>query len=167
LEGAELMAPKREPHEKIRELLALAAAGALGPEEDLLVARHRETCDECSAELERWGALTGGLRRLPTPQPRAAVVERARAQAEARLAEEIEHRWQRAVIIFLVLYAWILTVVTWPIFRLITAGLLTRFGPGFNHSWFLFAAFTILVWATGGVAAVLLGRHRQQGRRMA
>lgn len=161
------MAPKRESHEKIRELLALAAAGALGPEEDLLVARHRETCDECSAELERWGALTGGLRRLPTPQPRIAVVERARAQAEVRLAEELEHRWQRAVIIFLALYAWILTVVTWPIFRLITGGLLARFEPGFNNSWLLLAVFTSLVWATGGVAAVLLGRHRQEGRRMA
>lgn len=161
------MAPKRESHEKIRELLALAAAGALGPEEDMLVARHRETCDECSAELERWGALTGGLRRLPTPQPRAAVVERARAQAEARLAEEIEHRWLRAVIIFLALYAWILTVVTWPIFRLIMGRLLTWFKPGFNNYWLLFAAFTILGWATGGVAAVLLGRHREQGRNMA
>jgi anti-sigma factor RsiW len=161
------MAPQRDSHEKIRKLLALAAAGALGPEEELLVARHQEVCDECAAELERWGALTGGLRRLPTPQPRAVVVERARAQAEARLAGEIEHRWQRGVMIFLVLYAWILTAVTWPIFRLITAGLLNRLGPGFNHSWVLVAAFTILVWATGGVAAVLLGRHRQQGRRMA
>jgi len=161
------MAPKRESHETIRELLALAAAGALGPEEDLLVVRHRKTCDECSAELERWGALTSGLRRLPTPQPRAVVVERARAQAAARLTEEIEHRWQRAVIMFLVLYAWIVTVVTWPIFRLITAGLLIRLGPRFNHSWFLFATFTILVWATGGVAAVLLGRSRQQGWKVA
>lgn len=161
------MAPKLESHEKIRELLALAAAGVLTPEEELLVTRHRETCDECSAELERWGVLTGGLRRLPTPQPRATVVERARAQAETRLAEEIEHRWQRAVIIFLVLYAWILTVVTWPIFRMITGGLLTRFEPGFNNSWFLFTAFTTLVWATGGVATVLLARNREQGRRMA
>ncbi|MGA8223199.1 MAG: hypothetical protein WB780_16230 [Candidatus Acidiferrales bacterium] len=162
-----MMAPKLDSHEKIYELLALAAAGALTPDEELLVARHRETCDECSAELERWGALTGGLRRLPTPQPRAAVVERARALAEARLAGEMEHRWQRAVIIFLVLYSWILTVVTWPIFRLITGGLLAWFEPGFNNYWFLFAVFTSLAWATGGVAAVLLGRHRQQGRRMA
>ena len=161
------MAPKREPHDTMRELLPLAAAGALEPDEDLLLARHRETCDECSAELERWGALTGGLRRLPTPQPRAVVVERARAQAVARLAEEIEHRWQRIVISALVLYAWILTLVTWPLFRLMTAGLLTRLDPSFNQSWFPFAAFTILVWATGRVAAVLLGRHRQQGRRAA
>jgi anti-sigma factor RsiW len=161
------MAPKPVSHEQIRELLALAAAGALGPEEDLLVARHRETCDDCSAELERWSVLTGGLRRLPTPQPRAAVVERARRQAEARLAEEIEYRWQRAVIMFLVAYSWILTVLTWPIFRLIMSGLLTRFEPGFNHSWFLFAALTTLVWATGGVAAVLLARDRQEGRRVA
>ena len=161
------MARKPESHETVRELLALAAAGALGPKEDLLVARHREMCDECSAELERWGALTSGLRRLPTPQPREVVVERARAQAAARLAEEIENRWQRAVIMFLVLYAWIVTVVTWPIFRLITAGLLIRLGPRFNHAWLLFATLTILVWATGGVAAVLLGRRRPQGWRMA
>jgi len=161
------MAPKLDSHGQIRELLALAAAGALGPEEDLLVARHLESCDECSAELERWRVLTGGLRRLPTPQPRAAVVERALAQAETRLAEEIEHRWNRAVIVFLVLYAWILTVVSWPVFRLITGGLLTRFEPGVNHPWLLFAVFTILVWATGGVAAVVLARHRQQERRMA
>jgi anti-sigma factor RsiW len=161
------MAPKVDSHEKIRELLALAAAEALGPEEELLVARHRETCDECSAELEQWRVLTGGLRRLPTPQPRAAAVQRALAQAEIRLAEEIEHRWNRAVLIFLVLYAWILTAASWPVFRLIVGGLLTRFEPGFNHSWLLFAAFTSLVWATGAVAAVLLARHRQQERRMA
>lgn len=161
------MAPKLESHEEIRELLALAAAGALGPEEDLLVARHLESCDECSAELERWRVVTGGLRRLPTPQPRAAVVERALAQAEIRLAEEREHRWHRAIMIFVVLYAWILTTVSWQVFRLITGGLLTRFQPGFNHSWLLFAAFMSLVWATGGVAAVLLARHRQQERRMA
>lgn len=161
------MAPRVDSHERIRELLALAAAGALGPEEDLLVARHLESCDECSAELERWRVVTGGLRRLPTPQPRAAVVERALAQAEIRLAEEREHRWHRAIMIFVVLYAWILTTVSWQVFRLITGGLLTRFEPGFNHSWLLFAAFMSLVWATGGVAAVLLARHRQQERRMA
>jgi anti-sigma factor RsiW len=161
------MAPKPESHEKIRELLALAAAGALGPEEDLLVARHLESCDECSAELERWRVLTGGLRRLPTPQPRAATVERALAQAEIRLAEEMEHRWNRAVMIFLIVYAWIVTIASWPVFRLITGGLVTRFEPGFNHSWLLFVAFTSLVWATGGVAAAVLARHRQQERRMA
>jgi anti-sigma factor RsiW len=161
------MAPKQESHETIRELLALAAAGAIGPEEELLVARHLETCDQCSAELERWGVLTDGLRRLPTPQPRAGVVERARAQAETRLAEEIDHRWQRSVLIFLILYAWILTVVSWPVFHLIAGGLLTRFEPGLNNYWLLFAVFTSLVWATGGVAAVLLGRHRQHERRMA
>lgn len=161
------MAPKMDSHEQIRELLALAAAGALGPEEDLLVARHLESCDVCTAELERWRVLTGGLRRLPTPQPRAVVVERALAQAEMRFAEEIEHRWNRAVIIFLVLYAWILTAVSWPVFRLIVGGLLAQFEPGFNHSWFLFAAFTALMWTTGGVAAILLARHRQQERKIA
>ena len=156
-----------DSHEQIREMLALAVAGALGPEEEQLVARHQETCNECSDELERWRALAGGLRRLPTPQPRAVVVERARARAETRLIEEMDHRWHRVVMLSLVLYAWILTLLTWPVFRLITGGLLARFEPGFNHSWLLFAALTSLVWATGGVAAVLLGRHRQREGGMA
>jgi anti-sigma factor RsiW len=156
-----------DSHEQIRELLALAVAGALGTEEEQLVARHLEICDECSDELERWRVLAGGLRRLPTPQPRAAVVERARARAEARLTDDMEHHWHRVVLLSLVLYAWILTLLTWAIFRLIMGGLLARFEPGFNHSWLLFAAFTSLVWVTGGVAALLLGRHRQQEGSMA
>ena len=161
------MAPKVDSHEKIRELLALAAAGALSPEEELRVARHQETCDKCATELQGWRVLTEGLRRLPTPQPGAAVVERARARAEVRFAEEIEHRWNRTVIICLVVYSSLLTVATWPLFRLITGGLLARFEPGFNYSWLLFAGFTGLAWATGGVAAILLARHSRQERRMA
>jgi anti-sigma factor RsiW len=156
-----------DAHEQIRELLALAAAGALGKSDEERVARHVASCAECASKLEDWRLLTGGLRRLPTPQPRAAVVEQARALAEARFLEEAEHRWHRGVMIFVVAFAWVLTLASWPLFRVFSAGLLVWFDPRFNQTWLVFAGFTGLLWATGGVAAVLLGRQRQQERRVA
>jgi hypothetical protein len=41
------------------------------------------------------------------------------------------------------------------------------FDPRFNQTWLVFAGFTGVLWATGGLAAVLLARHQQQERRMA
>jgi len=156
-----------DAHDKIRELLGLAVAGALGAEEEKRIEKHVASCASCAAELESWRALAGGLRRLPTPQPGKLVVERARAQFEMRLAEEIESRGQRRTMIFLLAFAWVVTLASWPLFRIFTGGLLVWFDPRFNQTWLVFAAFTGLLWATGGLAAVLLGRHRQQERRTA
>jgi len=156
-----------DSHDKIREMLSLAAAGGLGAGEEQQVLDHAASCAACAAQLEEWKLLASGLRRLPTPQPRSVVVERARAGAEMRLAEEAEHRWHRMVMISLVTFAWVLTLATWPLFRILTGGVLVWFDPRFNQTWLVFAGFTGLLWLTGGVAAVLLARYRQQERRMA
>jgi anti-sigma factor RsiW len=156
-----------DSHDKIRELLGLAAAGALDAGEEQRVERHAASCAACAAELENWRLLAGGLRRLPTPQPGNLVVERARALAEMRLAEEVEYRGHRKVMIFLVAFAWVVTLASWPLFRIVTGGLLVWFDPRFNQTWLVFAGFTGLIWATGGLAAVLLGQRRQQERRIA
>jgi anti-sigma factor RsiW len=79
-------------HAKIRDWLALAVAGALEPEEQTEVERHLGGCEECSAEFERWRVLASGLRRLPTPQPPAALVERVRARMEEAAAAQTEKR---------------------------------------------------------------------------
>jgi anti-sigma factor RsiW len=154
-------------HEKIRELLTLLAAGVLEPREEKQVLDHLRTCEACSAELEDWKLLAGGLRRLPTPQPRAVVVERARAQAQIRLSEEFEHRWNRSVIVGLIVFAWVLTLLSWPLVRLLTGGLLGLLVPGFSHAWIVFGAFTTSVWLAGGAAAVLLSMQHQRERRLA
>lgn len=156
-----------DAHDKIREMLSLAAAGALGAAEEERVMNHAASCAGCAAELEDWKLLASGLRRLPTPQPRSVVVERARAAAEVRLAEEAEQRWHRVVMISLVAFAWVLTLASWPLFRMFTGGLLVWFDPRFNQTWLVFAVLTGLLWATGGLAAVLLARHRQQERSIA
>jgi predicted anti-sigma-YlaC factor YlaD len=154
-------------HDKIRALLSLAAADVLEPGEEKQLLDHLRTCDSCGAELEKWKLLAGGLRRLPTPQPRSIVVERARAQAQIRLTEEIEHRWNRSVIIGLLVFAWILTLLSWPLVRLFTGGVLGMLDPRFNHAWIVFGLFTTTVWLAGGAAAVLLSMQQRRERRLA
>jgi anti-sigma factor RsiW len=154
-------------HDEIRDLLALAVARALDPDEEERVERHLRSCAACAAELDDWQLLAGGLRRLPTPQPSPAVVERARARAEIRFVEEAEHRSHRTVLIFLTLFAWAITLMGWPVVQLLTGGLLGWFSPRFSQGWLGFAAFSTLAWAAGGTAALLLAFHQQRERSTA
>jgi len=154
-------------HDHVRELLALGAAGALEPEEEERVARHIRSCALCTEELEEWRRMAAGLRRLPTPQAPRGLVERARARAEARLAEESEHRWNRGVMIFLVVFAWALTLLSWPLVKLVSGGLQGILDPRLNQAWIEFAVFTTLAWLGGGAAAILLSLHQRRERRLA
>lgn len=154
-------------HDEIRNLLALAAAGGLDEAEEHRVLSHARTCGECSKEMESWQLLAAGLRRLPTPQPSAALIQRTRAIAEARLEEAAEARWQRNVMIFVVTFAWVLTIVSWPLVRLATSGMEGLLDVHLNQSWISFACVTALVWLTGGTAAVLLALNQRRERRLA
>jgi predicted anti-sigma-YlaC factor YlaD len=154
-------------HEKIRELLSLAAADALEPNEDRLVSEHVRSCSSCAAQLEEWRLLAGGLRRLPTPQPRGVIVERARAMAQVRLTEHLEHKWNRAVMSGLIVFAWILTLLSWPVVRFVSGGFLSMLDPRFSHTWVVFGVFTTLVWMGGGAAAILLSQQQRRERRLA
>lgn len=154
-------------HDEIRELLGLAASGALEREEEERVARHIRSCALCSEELEDWRRIATGLRRLPTPQAPRGLVERARARAEARLAEEAEQRWSQGVIIFVIVFAWAITLLSWPLVRLVSGGLLGMLDPRLNQAWIAFAVLTTLAWVGGGAAAILLSLHQRRERRMA
>ena len=154
-------------HDKIRELLALSAADALTQAEEGQVMNHVRSCTECSSELDSWGLLAAGMRRLPTPQPRPLIVERARARAEIRFAEEAENRWHRVVMIGVILFAWALTLMSWPVVRLVSGGLLGMLDPRLNHAWLGFAVFTTIIWMTGGAAAVFLSLQQRRERRLA
>jgi anti-sigma factor RsiW len=154
-------------HDKIRDLLSLAAADALESNEDRLVSEHVRSCVDCAAQLEEWRLLAGGLRRLPTPQPRGVVVERARAMAQIRLAEQIERKWNRAVMFGLITFAWVLTLMSWPVVKFISGGFLSMLDPRFSHTWLVFGVFTTLVWVGGGAAAVLLSMQQRRERSLA
>ena len=166
-------------HDKIRELLALAAADALTSAEEKQVAEHERSCIACSNELEAWRPIASELRRLPTPQPSPWLVQATLARAEAKLTEQAEHDWNRRVMIVVVAFAWLLTIASWPVFHFVSGrfgSLLeprfshTQFGQTlfshtlFSHTWISFAGFTALGWLAGGVAAVMLA-VRQRGER--
>lgn len=154
-------------HNEIRELLALAAAGALDPGEEDRLARHVQSCSACSSEMDSWRSIARDLRRLPTPQLSAGVVERTRALAEARFTEEAERRWQRGIMVFVVTFAWILTIVSWPVVRLLSGEVLGLLDARLNQTWISFAGVTTLVWLAGGAAAVLLSLRQRRERRLA
>jgi hypothetical protein len=151
-------------HDKIRELLALAAADALTSAEEKQVAEHVRSCTACSNELDAWRPIAAELRRLPTPQPSSWLLQATLARAEAKLADEAEHVWNRHVIIFVVTLAWLLTIASWPVFDFVSPYFGSLLGPQFSRTWIGFAAFTALGWLAGGVAAVVLA-IRQRGER--
>ncbi len=154
-------------HEAIRELLVLAVAGALDADEQRRVEQHLAGCAACAAELDAWHDLTGALKRLPTPQPPAALVERTRARAEWQLAAAAERRWNHTVLVFLVLFAWTVTLVSWPIVRLVSGGMLGWLDVRMNQTWVSLAGYTALGWLTVGVAALMLGLRHRSARRAA
>lgn len=152
-------------HEAIRELLALAAAEALEESEQRRVEQHSRSCAACAAEWDSWRALERGLRGLPTPQAPAMLVERTRSRVTLELAAIAERRRSHWVMAFLVLFSWTVTLVTWPIVRMLTGGVLSWLDLNFNQTWFGLAAYTVLGWLTAGVAAAVLAlRRRREGR---
>ena len=154
-------------HDKIRELLALAAADALTNAEEKQVTEHVRSCIACSSELEAWRPIATELRRLPTPQPSSWLVQATLARAQAKLTEQAEHDWNHRVLIVVVAFAWLLTIASWPVFHLCGGLFGSLLGPQFSPTWISFAAFTTLGWLAGGVAAVTLAIRQRGERRLA
>ena len=154
-------------HDKIRELLALAAAGALTSAEETRVAEHVRSCIACSNELDAWRPMANELRRLPTPQPSLWLVQATIARAEAKLTEQAEHEWNRRAMVVLVAFAWLLTIASWPAFQFVSGRFGSLLGLQFTRAWISFAAFTALGWLAGGVAAVMLAMRQRGERRLA
>jgi len=154
-------------HDKIREMLPLSASEALEPGDARRIEQHVAGCAACAAELERWQKLTLGLRRLPTPQPSAELVERTRILAAEQFAAEADRRSSQFLAVSLLFVSWGVTLVSWPIVRLLSSGLLGWLGVDFYQTWLGLAGYTLLAWLTAGVAAALLGqRQRAAGRTL-
>ena len=151
-------------HDKIRQLLALAAADALTSAEQEQVAEHLRSCTACSNELGAWLPIANELRRLPTPQPSSWLLRATLARAEAKLTEQAERDWNCRVVIFVVAFAWLLTIANWPVFHFVSAHFGSVLGPQFTLTWI---SFTALGWLVGGMAAVMLAIRVRGERRLA
>lgn len=154
-------------HDRVRELLALAAADALTSAEEKQVAEHVRSCASCSNELDAWRPIASELRRLPTPQPPSWLVQATLARAKAKLAEQAEHDWNRRVMIFVVALSWLLAIASWALFHVVSERFGRLLGPEFSHTWISFGAFTALGWLAGGVAAAMLAVRQRGERRLA
>jgi anti-sigma factor RsiW len=151
-------------HNRIRERLALAVAGALEAAEASEVERHAAACPECAAELARWRAVAGALGRIPTPQASPAMVQRTRAQLAARMAAAEERRTNQWLILFAVLLSWTLTLGGWMVFRVFREGMPAVLEMA-GGTWTWLVGYTVVGWMTAAVAAAVLGlRYRRTGR---
>jgi anti-sigma factor RsiW len=150
-------------HDEKREWLALAAAGGLNTAEERELAAHLAICASCAAEMESWTELASALRRLPTPQAPAPLLERVREQLAAHSYLEAERRQTRRVVAWLVLFAWTVTLASWPLYRLLSNEAADLLNVQFLHTWYGLFAVTVSGWIAAAVAAALVAlRHRQE-----
>jgi len=151
-------------HEHFREWAALAAAGALTPEEERQFEVHLSQCAECSEASAIYRGFAGGLRRLPTPQAPAGLVERTSDALANRWYSEAERRAEHRTLALVILFAWTVTLAGWPVVRLISQGVSSWLDPSFNSVWVALAGYTALAWVTGGVAAIVIAVRERQRR---
>ncbi len=150
-------------HERMRDLMGLASAGALEMNEERELMTHVAGCADCAAELDRWRELGSAMRRLPTPQAPARMVERTRAAMMALALGRIEQRASRRAMAWLILLAWTTTLASWPILRMVSSGAASWLDVSFVHTWYVLIAWTLVSWIAAMGAAVVLGlRHRQE-----
>lgn len=152
-------------HESIKELLALAACGALDAPEQRHLEEHARECPECRRELEVWSAYSQGLRQLPQPPLPAQLVERTRARVWQARAATADRRWDEMMLGALALFAWTVGLTAWFVVRVFTGGALVIMGANLVRFGTWSAVSTVLVWLTAAVAALALGKRRRELRR--
>jgi len=152
-------------HESMRELLALAAAGALEGEQQRRLEVHSCECPICRRELEIWSAYSQGLRRLPQPPLPGRLTERARARVLQERAAAADRRWNDLMLGALALFAWTVGLSFWFLLRIFSGGDLVIMGANLVRlgTWSAFS--TVLVWVTAAAAALALGKRRRELRR--
>ena len=138
-------------HERIRDLLALAAAGVLAPADDTAVRSHAASCHVCAAELLNLEAIAAELDALPPASAPPGLATRTAARAAEFLAARDQARWERFASLGLSVFGWLLGISFWAALKPVL--------PGLGLLPWL-AATTILSWLTAGVAAVILGSRR-------
>jgi len=148
-------------------MMALGACGGLDPAQERALEAHARDCADCATEWDGWRALTGDLKRLPTPQAPAALVARTRMRILAQLSEANARRENLRILAFLELFAWTTTLLTWFLIRPLGSHVAGWLDLHFMHQWIWFAAYVGLGWLSAATAAILLGTRGRMARRTA
>jgi len=152
-------------HTEIRDLLTLAAAGALNADEQQRVEKHLRECTACKAEFESWQKLTTALSKLPTPEAPAGLVERTRRQLANQAAAQKERRWNHFLLACLILFGWALTLLSWPALQVAGDKAAQWLDVPLSTITLAWIVYTVAAWVATGVVAAFLGkRYQQEGR---
>jgi anti-sigma factor RsiW len=145
-------------HRQIRELLPLLASGDISPGDQRRVREHLAGCEACRRLNEEYACLSGALRALPTPQPRAELVARVQALAAARLARNRRRSGETGVVALLVACSWVVAFATWPFIQDSSIWMLKvwRNPDGFVAALVFYSVAGLLMSA---LAAFAVGRH--------
>ena len=145
-------------HIIVRDLLTLAAAGLLDPDEQRRVEKHLHQCEACRAEFREWTRITVALRELPTPQaPPRLVRQTQRILAYAGSFQKHQMGWFGLAL--LVLFSWLLTFVTLKLVSLLDTPLAHWLDVSSTTVWVVYIGVT---WLATAFAVGLLVKHRQQ-----
>ena len=133
------------PHEDLRHLLALSAAGLLEPGEERLVREHIHECAACRDELAELGEVGRVLSGLPAPLPSEALLARTQACVAAELKAQAERRGKAMLAAGLGLFGWLASLETWALWRWFTGGAAAVQRIDFSgiFAWFVLAGLTL------------------------
>lgn len=99
-------------HHEILNLLALAAAGELEPDEQEKLNAHLRACRDCAARLDSFSNIATALGKLPPAQLPLGLAARTQARVTAEMAQRAERRRHQLLLALLICFAWVVTLVT-------------------------------------------------------
>ena len=152
-------------HERVREMLPLAASGDLSPADMEQVNEHLSKCAECSQVSEDLAALGGALRALPTPQPPDELVARVCRLAETELTLRRAPHNGAAFLAPLVAASWVVALITWPLMQTVIWWMLGAWQMRGGSLGSTLAAYSVLGMILACASAFAVGmRAREFGR---
>jgi predicted anti-sigma-YlaC factor YlaD len=137
-------------HERVRQLLALSAAGLLDAAEERLVREHAHECAACAAELDEFASLSAGLSALPAPQPPAYLLTRT----TMLLATEVDRRQGAAFAAAAAIFALVFVLLIGQTLRMVA-------GDTAALVWLLWAVISSVF---GAASALVLAPRRRLER---
>lgn len=152
-------------HAEIQKLLVLAASGVLDAGEQRRVDEHLRSCAECTAERDVWSALSVAIREVPAPELPEGLVARTTDRLRREQATRSERRWSDAIMAFLLLLGWTVSLLLWFVWRMVTGGGLVVVGLSLDSPVVWVGATTVLAWLTAGAAAAVLAFRPASMRR--
>jgi predicted anti-sigma-YlaC factor YlaD len=137
-------------HERVRQLLALSAAGLLDAGEERLVREHARQCAACAAKLDDYATLAARLSALPCPLPLPDLLRRT----NALVAAEVDRRQGAALAGATAVFACVFVLLTGQALR-------TLAGDSAALAWLGWALISSVL---GAASAVVLASRRRLER---